>query len=197
MVPEGHAAVLYGVTIGGTGSVKPPAVPCSSLQTSARGKQTNLLEQKAEMHSSNSTNSWLLPAHCLQPLPQRERHLPTNWLSENRFARQSKRVQPSAGEKEGVSSMMVQPKDGTSFLAFEQPGSAQLGPYAPQYGEPHGCLPPCAPDVCGFAPHAPYVPEYMLKPYCCRCPSVSQYRAPQEACCLTVTMERASSLESS
>lgn len=200
MMSEGHSAVLYGVTIGGPGSVAAPAIPYNNLQTSATGKQcsvSNLLEQKVKTHSSNSASSWLLPAHSLQPLPHRERQLPANWLTENRCARQSKRVQPSAGEKQGKSAVMIQPKDGTSFLAFEQPGSTQLGPYAPQYGEPRSCLPQCAPDVCRRAPHVPYVSGNTLRQYFCRCPALSQHRAPQEARCLTITMERASSLEGS
>ena len=150
---EGNSAVLYRVTIGGPGSF----IVHGSLKPATRDKQCSmekLLGHKLEIHGSNSSRSWLLPANCVQHPPRREQQMPANWLSAEHNARQSKRVQQlSAGKRVCMTARTDVPKYVVSFegdlkiLEVEQPGSAQLGPYAPAYGASHIRMRPFDLDV--------------------------------------------------
>lgn len=147
---EGHAAVVYGVTIGRVCASPAAFTPISSVQ-SPRGNQQcsvrKVLEQKVgiKVKESGSRTDWLLPAQqvectglgfpqslsALALLPRRERQLPANWRS----SRQSTSVQPSAGDRDDAAAVVVQPKDLRTDLEM-QAHSNPSGPYTQAYGAP-------------------------------------------------------------
>lgn len=104
LTSEGHTSVLYGVTIEGTGKrvVSPIAPTSKSGFTQKRPCSRTKLKQFKESIEQANQSSWLLPAQqewcmggALQPLPQRERQLPANWLSQQHKNRQGSRCSHS------------------------------------------------------------------------------------------------------